>query len=237
MTARILVAEDDRGQAEVIRRYLAREGHRVAVVHDGRAAIESVRRHRPDLLVLDLVLPAVSGLEVCRVVRAEHDVAVVMLTARAGEDDLLLGFSLGADDYVTKPFSPPELLARVQAVLRRSARSTGHQPEQVRIGRLLIDAARHEVRVDGTAVATTPAEFALLSSLGAAPGRAFTRQMLLERTGRFDRSVTARAVDMHVMNLRRKIEPDPTRPRYLLTVTGVGYKLADPADEEAGGAP
>ncbi len=231
MTARILVAEDDRGQADVIRRYLEREGHRVTVVHDGREAVQAVRRQPPDLLVLELALPVLPGLDVCRAVRASHDLPIVMLTARASDDDQLLGFSLGADDYVTKPFSPPVLLARLHAVLRRAARASAGGPERRRVGSLVVDTARHEISVDGAQVVTTPAEFALLACLSAAPGRVFTRRLLLERTGRFDRAVTARSIDMHVLNLRRKIEDDHTRPRYLLTVTGAGYKLADLPDE------
>ncbi|MCT2587850.1 response regulator transcription factor [Actinophytocola gossypii] len=224
MPARILVAEDDRKQADLIRRYLERDGHLATVVHDGRAAIEHARRCAPDLLVLDLTLPAVNGLDVCRTLRSERDLPIVVLTARAGEDDLVLGLTTGADDYVTKPYRPRELLARVQAVLRRSGRVG---PERYRIGGLLVDTARHEVEVSGEPVRTTPAEFALLACLAAAPGRVFTRQLLLERLGGFDREVTRRTIDTHVLNLRRKIEPVPARPRYVLTVYGVGYKLGD----------
>jgi DNA-binding response OmpR family regulator len=222
MPARILVVEDDRKQADLIRRYLERDGHEAAVVHDGRAALDHARLRRPDLLVLDLVLPAVDGLTVCRTLRSEQDVPIIMLTACAGEVDLVRGLTLGADDYVTKPYRPKELLARVQTVLRRSA-----GPARYRVGDLVVDTARHEVHAAGAPVRTTPAEFALLACLAAAPGRAFTRALLLEHLGGFGRDVTARTVDMHVLNLRRKIEPAPTRPRYLLTVHGVGYKLAD----------
>jgi DNA-binding response OmpR family regulator len=224
MPARILVAEDDRKQAEVIRRYLEREGHETTVVHDGRVALEQARRREPDLLVLDLMLPTVDGLDVCRTLRSERDVPIIMLTARASEDDLLLGLALGADDYLTKPYRPRELLARIQAVLRRAARADQQRYE---VDGLVVDTARHEVRVDGTPVDVTPAEFTILACLAAAPGRVFTRPLLLERVGGFDRDVTGRTIDMHVLNLRRKIEPVPTRPRYLLTVYGVGYKLAE----------
>jgi DNA-binding response OmpR family regulator len=188
----------------------------------------------PDLLVLDLMLPTMNGLDVCRAVRSERDVPVIMLTARAAEDDVLLGLAVGADDYLTKPYRPRELLARIHAVLRRAARD---EPERYEIGGLVVDTARHEIRVAGKAVATTPAEFTILACLAAAPGRVFTRQLLLERIGGFDRDVTGRAIDMHVLNLRRKIEQAPTRPRHLLTVYGVGYKLADPLDEDDAGAP
>lgn len=220
----------------MIRRYLLREGFRATAVHDGRAAIEEARRRPPDMLVLDLMLPYVDGLDVCRVVRSEHDVPIIMLTARATEDDLLLGLAVGADDYLTKPYSPRELVARVQAVLRRAARAPSAEPEPYRVGGLVVDPARHEVRVGGVPVEATPGEFTILAALAAAPGRVFTRPMLLERIGGFGREVTGRAIDVHVMNLRRKIEPVPTRPRYLLTVYGVGYKLAEPGEGEAGGA-
>ena len=233
MPARILVAEDDRKQAEVLRRYLDRAGHDTTVVHDGRAAVDHARRRVPDLLVLDLMLPAVDGLAVCRTIRSTVDIPIVVLTARAAEDDLLLGLAAGADDYVTKPYSPRELIARVEAVLRRAARAAARSPERYRVGDLVVDTARHEVLIDGVPVETTPAEFTLLACLAAAPGRAFTRPLLLDRVGRFDRVVTGRTIDTHVANLRRKIEPVPTRPRYLLTVYGVGYKLA----EETDGAP
>lgn len=238
MPARILVAEDDRKQAELIRRYLEREGHEATVVHDGRAALDHGRRRAPDLLLLDVMLPGLNGLDVCRSLRSEKDVPIIMLTARAGEDDLVLGLALGADDYLVKPYRPRELVARVAAVLRRAARVTGAEPERYQVGGLVVDLARHEVHADGQPVDTTPAEFTILACLAAAPGRAFTRQLLLERVGGFDRDVTSRTIDMHVMNLRRKVEPVPTRPRYLLTVYGVGYKLADPPPEEEGrGAP
>lgn len=237
MPARILVAEDDRKQATLIRRYLEREGHEAAVVHDGRAALDHVRKRAPDLLLLDVMLPGVDGLDVCRSLRAERDVPIIMVTARAGEDDLLLGLALGADDYLTKPYRPRELVARVAAVLRRAARAARAEPQRYAVGDLVVDLARHEVHAGGRPVDTTPAEFTILACLAASPGRAFTRRLLLERVGGFDRDVTSRTIDMHVMNLRRKVEPVPARPRYLLTVFGVGYKLVEPSEEETGGAP
>jgi DNA-binding response OmpR family regulator len=236
MPARILIAEDDRKNADLVRRFLEREGHVTAIVHDGRAAIDETRRCRPDLLVLDLMLPRVDGFDVCRVLRSQlpsgPDIPIIMLTARAGEDDLLLGLALGADDYLTKPYSPRELVARVRSVLRRAARAGAAAPERYQVGGLVIDTARHEVRVDGAAVDTTPAEFTILACLAASPGRAFTRQLLLEHVSGFGRDATARTIDVHVMNLRRKIERVPTRPRHLLTVYGVGYKLAEPEEPE-----
>ncbi|WP_076435520.1 response regulator transcription factor [Microbispora rosea] len=230
MSAYVLVAEDDVKQAELIRRYLEREGHEVVAVHDGRAALESVRRRAPDLLVLDVMMPRVDGLDVCRVLRAESDLPVLMLTARSTEDDLLLGLDLGADDYMTKPYSPRELMARVRTLLRRArtvaAPATSPVPA-LRAGALVVDPDRHEVSVDGVPVECTPGEFAVLELLVTQPGRVFTREQILARLHGFDRYITSRTVDVHVMNLRRKIEPTPRRPVRLLTVYGVGYKLAD----------
>ena len=225
MPARILVAEDDLKQAELIRRYLEREGHLTVVVHDGRAAIDEARRRSPDLLVLDVMMPKVDGLDVCRVLRADGEVPIIMLTARSTEDDLLLGLDLGADDYLTKPYNPRELVARVRTVLRRTrSRAEG---EVYRVGELAIDPDRHEIRLAGRLVDVTPAEFKILACLAASPGRAFSRQQLLEHAFGFDHYVFDRTIDVHVMNLRKKIEPAPGTPAYLKTVYGVGYKLAD----------
>ncbi|MGW6280399.1 response regulator transcription factor [Kribbella sp. NPDC055071] len=225
MPARILVAEDDLKQAELIRRYLEREGHLTVVVHDGRAAIDEARRRSPDLLVLDVMMPKVDGLDVCRVLRADGEVPIIMLTARSTEDDLLLGLDLGADDYLTKPYNPRELVARVRTVLRRTRiRAEG---EVYRVGELEIDPGRHEIRLAGRLVEVTPAEFKILACLAASPGRAFSRQQLLEHAFGFDHYVFDRTIDVHVMNLRKKIEPAAGSPAYLKTVYGVGYKLAD----------
>ncbi|TDO67397.1 DNA-binding response OmpR family regulator [Kribbella sp. VKM Ac-2571] len=231
MPARILVAEDDLKQAELIRRYLEREGHLTVVVHDGREAIDEARRRSPDLLVLDVMMPKVDGLDVCRVLRADGDIPIIMLTARSTEEDLLLGLDLGADDYLTKPYNPRELVARVRSVLRRTrSRAEG---EVYRVGELEIDPARHEVRLGGELIELTPAEFKILACLAASPGRAFSRQQLLEHAFGFDHYVFDRTVDVHVMNLRKKIEPSSGAPAYLKTVYGVGYKLADKAVSHA----
>jgi DNA-binding response OmpR family regulator len=226
MGARILVAEDDVKQAELVRRYLEREGHSVVVTHDGRTALDEARRRRPDLLVLDVMMPRVDGLDVCRILRTESDTPIIMLTARSTEDDLLLGLDLGADDYLTKPYSPRELVARVRTILRRVERH--RVPDsRYRIGALTVDADRHQVFVDGREIDVTPAEFKILACLSAEPGRVFPRQKLLEQAFGFDHYALDRTVDVHVMNLRRKIEADPAAPAYLLTVYGVGYKMAD----------
>ncbi|MBB6174583.1 DNA-binding response OmpR family regulator [Nocardiopsis mwathae] len=236
MSAHVLVAEDDPNQAELIRRYLEHEHHTVAVVHDGRSAIDTARRLRPDLIVLDVMMPGVDGLDVCRILRAESDdVAVLMLTARSTEDDLLLGLDLGADDYVTKPYSPRELMARIRTLLRRVCRPGGDGTRDeagdragngvLGAGPLTVDTVRHLVHLDGAEVECTPAEFQLLAALAAEPERVFTRAQLLERIHGFDRYITERTIDVHVKNLRKKLEADPRSPDLLLTVYGVGYKL------------
>jgi DNA-binding response OmpR family regulator len=242
MPAHILIAEDDRKQAELLRRYLERDGHVAAVVHDGQAAIDEVRRRRLDLLLLDVMMPRVDGLAVCERVRADMDTPIVVLTARASEDDVLQGLALGADDYITKPFSPRELVARIRTVLRRAARDPardgggeggGGSRGRLRVGPLVVDTVHRQVLVDGRPLATTPAEFDILACLASAPGRPFTRQVLLEHASD---TGTGRTIDVHVLNLRRKLEPVPTQPRYLRTVYGVGYRLVDAA-EEPDGAP
>ncbi|MCX5252355.1 response regulator transcription factor [Streptomyces sp. NBC_00201] len=231
MCAHVLVAEDDEMQAELIRRSLLAEGHTATVVHDGAAALDAARRLRPDLVVLDLMLPVVDGFGVCRVLRggdpSSADIPVLMLTARSQEDDVLLGLELGADDYMTKPYSPRELMARIRTVLRRSGRTTGVREDPVvRAAGLTVDPERHEVRCDGAPVECTPAEFQILLAMAAEPERVFSRRQLLQCTRGFDRASTERAVDVHIMNLRRKIEADPRRPARLLTVFGFGYKLS-----------
>ncbi|MEU3856754.1 response regulator transcription factor [Streptomyces sp. NPDC028722] len=230
MCAHVLVAEDDEKQAELIRRSLLAEGHTATVVHDGGAALDAARRLRPDLLVLDLMLPVVDGFGVCRALRggAGPDIPVVMLTARSAEEDVLLGLDLGADDYMTKPYSPRELMARIRTVLRRGGRGAGARDEDpvVAAAGISVDPVRHEVRCDGAPVECTPAEFQILLAMAGEPERVFTRRQLLHCTRGFDRASTERAVDVHVMNLRRKIEADPRRPARLLTVFGVGYKLS-----------
>ncbi|MFF1720560.1 response regulator [Streptomyces sviceus] len=229
MCAHVLVAEDDEMQAELIRRSLLAEGHTATVVHDGRAALDAARRVAPDLVVLDLMLPVIDGFGVCRVLRRDADIPVVMLTARSDEDDVLLGLELGADDYMTKPYSPRELMARIRTVLRRSGRGGVADRQEnpvVRAAGLAVDPVRHQVRCDGAPVECTPAEFEILLAMVAEPERVFSRRQLLEVTRGTDRASTERAVDVHIMNLRRKIEADPRRPVRLLTVFGVGYKLS-----------
>jgi DNA-binding response OmpR family regulator len=228
VTARILIAEDDPKQANLIRVYLERDGHSVLVVGDGIRAVEQARTRRPDLLILDVLLPGMDGLDVCRIVRAESQTPILLVTARSTEEDKLLGLDLGADDYVTKPFSPRELAARVRALLRRTGAVASEAVGVRTIGDLEIDVARFEVRVAGTTVPLTAKEFGILEVLAAEPGRVFTRAQIIDRAFGFDHFVLERTVDAHVMNLRRKIEPDPADPRYVQTVYGRGYRLAEP---------
>ena len=231
MTARILVAEDDEKQSRLIRIYLERDGNAVQVVADGRAALERARSSKPDLIVLDVMLPLVDGLDVCRILRTESDVPILLLTARSTEEDMLLGLDLGADDYLTKPYSPRELIARVRALRRRSKTAGGAAaPAVLRVGEVELDTARFEVRVAGRPVSLSVKEFSILETLVREPGRVFTRAQIIERVFGFDRDVQERTVDAHVMNLRRKMEADPGLPHHVETVYGRGYRFADGTD-------
>jgi DNA-binding response OmpR family regulator len=226
--AYVLVAEDDPKQAELVRRYLAREDHTVRVVADGRAAVDEVRRDRPDLLVLDVMMPGMDGLDVCRTLRRDFDLPVLMVTARAGAEDKLLGFDLGADDYLTKPYDPRELMARVRSLLRRARPATaGPAQPPLRIGDLVVYPLRHEVRLGEKPIPCTPVEFRILATMVGAPDQVFSRAQLVEHAYGFDGYITERTIDVHVMNLRRKIEDEPRSPRYLRTVYGVGYKVTN----------
>ncbi|MEU4237500.1 response regulator transcription factor [Actinoplanes sp. NPDC026619] len=226
MTARILVADDDPKHAQLIRLYLEREGHQVLTVGDGRAALDQARARKPDLIVLDIMMPLVDGLDVCRILRAESNVAILLVTARSSENDMLLGLDIGADDYMSKPVSPRELTARVRALLRRIG--AGDAAAQViRVGGIEVDPGRFEVRVDGAPVSLTAKEFGILEQLAREPGRVFTRGEIIDKTFGFEQEVSARTVDAHVVNLRRKIEQNPAEPRYVQTVYGRGYRLAD----------
>ncbi|MET9217356.1 response regulator transcription factor [Streptomyces sp. NPDC088197] len=230
MSARVLVAEDDETHAELLQRYLEHEGHGVVVARDGREALDQARRFRPDLLILDVMMPEVDGMDVCRILRRECDVPMLMLTARTDEEDLLLGLGLGADDYVTKPYSPRELMARVRTLLLRSQRSGGWSRLTLHVGGLTVDPARHQVWIDSDVVDCTRGEFEILAAMAAKPDRVFTRAQLLREVSGTDAYTSERTIDMHVMNLRRKTEADPRRPARLVTVFGVGYKLTDGAN-------
>jgi len=220
----ILVVDDEPQIVRLVRAYLEEAGFRVVTAYDGEGALAVARRERPDLVVLDVLMPRMDGLEFTRRVRRERDVPIIMLTARAEETDRVVGLELGADDYVTKPFSPRELVARVRAVLRRTQPSPAPAPV-LRAGPLTLDREAHTVALSGRPVNLTPTEFSILEALMTTPGRAFTRAELLEAVQGVAFEAYERTVDAHIKNLRRKLEPDPAHPRFILTVRGVGYRL------------
>jgi two-component system alkaline phosphatase synthesis response regulator PhoP len=222
----ILVVDDEPKIVKQARDYLERSGFRVITAGDGKTALAQARHQRPDLIVLDLNLPQMDGLDVCRALRRESDVPIIMLTARVDETDRLIGLELGADDYITKPFSPRELVARVRAVLRR-VQGGVHQPGLVRAGDLEIDLRGHRVTRAGETIDLTRSEFNLLALLAQHPGQTFSREQLLDRLHGVAYDGYDRSVDAHVKNLRRKLEPNPSEPHYVLTVYGVGYKFTD----------
>jgi len=226
MQRTILVVDDDKKTVDLIRLYLEKERYQVIVAYDGQKALELARQRLPSLIILDWMLPKVDGLDVCRILRAEVDTPIIMLTARSTEDEKLLGLNLGADDYVTKPFSPRELAARVRVVLRRTNQKEEEDrlPELV-LGELVIDFFAHEARLHGKVVNLTPKEFKLLETMAREAGRAFSRAELITRVFGVDYEGFERTIDVHLMNLRKKIEPLPDQPIYLQTVYGVGYKL------------
>jgi DNA-binding response OmpR family regulator len=230
MSRKILIVDDDRKTVDLLRLYLEKDGYQVLTAYDGRQALELTRQRRPNLIVLDLMLPSVDGLDVCRILRAETDTPIIMLTARTTEDDKLLGLDLGADDYITKPFSPREVVARVRVVLRRVGAEREQEPAMVHFRQLTVDFVGHAARLRGEPLRLTPKEFKLLETLIKQPGRAWSRLDLLEQVFGFDYEGLERTVDVHVMNLRRKIEHDPARPEYIQTVYGVGYKFAEEDD-------
>ncbi|TMB93740.1 MAG: response regulator transcription factor [Chloroflexi bacterium] len=222
----VLVVDDEPKIVQLTRDYLEHAGFRVASASDGKEALASFRRDAPDLVVLDLGLPTLDGLDVARAIRKSSNVPIVMLTGRGDETDRVAGLELGADDYVTKPFSPKELVARVRAVLRRSELAS-NPADVVRAGDVTLDVPRLSVKVKDRGVELTPTEFQLLLALARSPGRVFTRAQLLDAVHGVAFESYERAIDAHVKNIRRKLEPDPREPRYLLTVHGVGYRFAD----------
>jgi two-component system, OmpR family, alkaline phosphatase synthesis response regulator PhoP len=222
----ILVVDDEPKIVQLARDYLEHAGFGVVTARDGRSALEEVHRRRPDLVVLDLGLPELDGLDVTRAIRRDSNLPIVMLTARDDEIDKLLGLELGADDYLTKPFSPRELVARVKAVLRRTDRPA-EPGDVIRAADLTLDVPRMRAALADRTLDLTPTEFQLLATLAAQPGRIFTRSQLLDAVHGVAFESYERAIDTHIKNLRRKLEPDPREPRYLLTVYGVGYRFAD----------
>jgi DNA-binding response OmpR family regulator len=224
---RVLVVDDEPKILDVVRDYLAAAGFAVTTAADGTAALASARSQPPDLVVLDLGLPGLDGLDVARELRTRSPVPIVMLTARGEETDRVLGLELGADDYLVKPFSPRELVARVRAVLRRTDGAVAAR-ERFAVGEVVVDTSRRQVTVAGRPVELTATEFDLLAHMARQPGRVFTRAQLLDVVHGVAVESYGRAIDAHVKNLRRKLEPDRHRPRYVLTVHGVGYRFAEP---------
>lgn len=219
----VLVVDDDVKAVELVKIYLSRDGYGVLTAYDGVEALRVARENNPDLIVLDLMLPDIDGLEVCRTLRHESDVPIIMLTARTTDQDKLTGLDSGADDYVTKPFSPRELAARVRAVLRRLPGERG--PAQITHNELTMSFAKREAWLAGKPLALTDVEFKLLGVLAREPGRVFSRGDLIEKALGYDFAGFDRTIDVHILNLRRKIEQAPNRPRYIKTVYGAGYKF------------
>ncbi len=229
MGKKILVVDDEKKIVRLVRAYLEQAGYAVVTAAEGQEALTVFRHERPNLVVLDLGLPGLDGLDVCRTMRRESDVPIIMLTARVEETDKLIGLELGADDYVTKPFSPRELIARVRAVLRRTEGERGAK-RTIAAGDVLIDVETRAVTVRGEAVELTPTEFELLTVLAESPGRVFTRMQLLDQVQGYAYEGYERTIDVHIKNLRQKIEPDPKKPCYILTVYGIGYKFQEEND-------
>ncbi len=224
MKGRIVIAEDDSRQARILSLYLEREGHSVVIAEDGLVAVEEFRRRRPDLLILDVMMPNLGGHDVCRIVRAESDVPILLLTARSSEDDILTGLDVGADDYVVKPYRPREVMARVRALLRREERRHA-QAVIIEYRDLVVDSGKRSLVRGEEVIELTASEFDLLWTLMTTPGRVFSRDELLERVVGFGNSSLERTIDAHVRNIRRKLGDDPGNPRYIATMIGVGYRV------------
>ncbi len=226
---KVLVVDDDAATVDLVKAYLQRDGYRVLVAYDGHEALRLAREGRLDLIVLDLMLPGIDGLEICRTLRAESDVPIIMLTARTTDQDKLTGLGLGADDYVTKPFDPRELAARVKAVLRRLPGERG--PDEIKYGDLTVSFLRHEAFLGARQLHLTETEFKLLGVLIKEPGRVFSREQLIEKAFGYDFEGFDNTIYMHVSNLRRKLEPNPDKPQYIKSVYGAGYKLSRGTDD------
>ncbi|OGO19045.1 MAG: DNA-binding response regulator [Chloroflexi bacterium RBG_16_50_11] len=222
---KVLVVDDDVKTVELVKLYLNRDGYRVLTAYNGNDALQIARESHPDLIVLDLMLPGMNGLDVCRILRQESEVPIIMLTAMTTDDDRLTGLNIGADDYVTKPFSPRELAARVRAVLRRLPGERG--PEKIEYGALTVNFIKHEAYLEGKSLNLTPIEFKVLGTLLKEPGRVFSRAQIIEKAFGHDFDSFDRTIDVHILKLRRKLEPDPHHPRYIKTIYGAGYKLLE----------
>ena len=223
---KILVVDDDVKIVELVKLYLLREGYNILTSYNGVDALKIARDSHPDLIVLDIMLPGIDGLEICKILRSESSVPIILLTARTTEQDRIIGLDLGADDYVIKPFSPKELAARVRAVFRRTLDdSLSLGPQELVYGNLRINFAKHEAYLAEKSLSLTPVEFKLLGVLIREPARVFSRAQLIERVLGYDYEGFDRTIDVHILNLRRKIEPDITRQKYIKTVYGAGYKF------------
>ncbi len=226
---KILVVDDEKKIVDIVRAYLEREGYQVMVAYDGKSALELARRQLPDLIVLDLMLPEITGWDICRSLRRTSDVPIIMLTARDETTDKIVGLELGADDYVTKPFDPKELVSRVKALLRRSEGKMVPK-SRLDVADLSIDIEKRLVRRGDETIGLTPIEFEILKVLAENPGRVYRRIQLLDIVQGDAYEGYDRTIDSHIKNLRKKIEPDPEHPRYIITVYGVGYKLEENRD-------
>jgi two-component system alkaline phosphatase synthesis response regulator PhoP len=222
---KILVVDDDTKTVDLVKLYLERDGHSVLTAYDGLTALQTFREQQPHLVVLDVMLPGLNGVEVCRTLRSESDVPIIMLTARTRDEDKLSGLDTGADDYVTKPFSPGELAARVRAVFRRLPAERG--PAEIRHKSFYLNFPKREVTLNGKKLVLTSVEFKILAAFLREPGRVFDRMEIIDKAFGYDFESFDRAIDVHIYNLRRKIEPDPKHPRYIKTVYGAGYKLSE----------
>jgi DNA-binding response OmpR family regulator len=220
-----MVVDDDAKTVELVKLYLERDGHKVLTAYDGEEALRVFRENHPSLIVLDVMLPGINGVEICRRLRSESDVPIIMLTARTRDEDKLTGLDTGADDYVTKPFSPGELAARVRAIFRRLPTERG--PAEIRYGDFFMNLPKREVSLKGKQLTLTAVEFKILAAFLREPGRVFDRVDLIEKALGYDFESFDRAIDVHIFNLRRKIEPDPKHPTYIKTIYGAGYKLIE----------
>ncbi|WP_371379111.1 response regulator [Sporomusa aerivorans] len=226
----VLIVDDDIKLVQLLKTYFDKEGFITYTAGDGLDALLAVREKKPDIMVLDLMLPGLDGWDVCRRIRRDNDLPIIMLTARDEESDRLVGLEIGADDYVTKPFSPKEVVARAKVILRRTRKAVV-QNEPIRAGGLTIDLERHQVTIGSQLVDLTPTEFKLLELLAGNAGKVFSRLQLVEQTQGYTFEGYERTIDAHIKNLRRKLEPSPKEPQYILTVYGIGYKFAGGGDE------
>jgi len=232
MADKVLIVEDEMKIARTVRLYLEQSNYQAAVVTDGQQALAAFRHEEPDIVLLDLMLPNVDGWEICRQIRRESGVPIIMLTARSEEADKLMGLELGADDYITKPFSPREVVARIRAVMRR-ARGLVQPSTVLRLGKLEIDLAQHQALFDGNVLELTPLEYDILTTMAERPGQVFTRLQLLEATQNVAYEGYERNIDQHIKNLRAKLHDDARKPTYILTVFGVGYRFTKEKDIDA----